>query len=201
MTVKPKTEQGPLTELLILEDNKDLLDQFRRIGQRAGFTCSQARSVESAIQIMKERQDEIAGVVVDLMVPQSVKDVAELDSLIEMRESVLWQLVSADGKEPSKQQQVDTGKVLERVDKKIDAVVQMDGGINFLKAVKDKVPSGRVMLLSTRDTEDKDLINAVSTLNLSSTPYLYSKNHQMSDVRRKLEEWKREPKPMAGAIK
>ena len=105
-------------KILVLEDNIEILSQLHRMADRLGFDFEPARSISKALELAKKDDSRIAAVLVDMMVPRNEKAVEDLDQLAKERDQTLGVLIPADGREPSKGDQVAAGKQLEDVDAK-----------------------------------------------------------------------------------
>ena len=177
-------------EVLVLEDNREILEQLKRMAKRADFEFKGVRSVDEAVNFARLANGKIGAVLVDMMVPLSENDVLALDLLILKRDELLGELIPADGQEPQKDAQVLVGKKLDEVDAKINHLVRINGGITFLEQAKQYLPPNRIVILTTRDIGDKSLKEDVSKIGGSLQPLLRSKIGMLPELRRQLTQWR-----------
>lgn len=163
-------------KLFILEDNEDLVEEVSALAKECGLEVTTARSLDDGIEkaLMLCKGAETASImgIIDLMLPTTNRDLGALDKLLEQREKIIVEGLGKDGqaqREQAEQADRDTRAALTEIDSEIQAVVNIDAGIEFLKQTWESgVEDWRLCFFSSRSRQKLEkAIKAVTRIDLS----------------------------------
>jgi hypothetical protein len=132
---------------LLVEDNLELLGSYSRGAARIGYEVLGARCVDEAIDIA--RVQIIDAIIIGTTLPITNEALVASDKLIVEREEILVRLLGEGVNEPSKAEQVNIGKELERIDTIIDGLIVLDGAARMIELMRgnQNFPFGRVLVI------------------------------------------------------
>ena len=142
-------ERRPL--LLVLEDDPTLRHEIAEMARETGWEVKECWSVEGAQRIAVSHSQEVKLAFVDMMVPDTDADYLKLRTELDERD--VFVLSQYDGQREAdfseKHLMAARSELLAR-DARIQTLVNLEGGMEFLKNASEKIATWRIMVLSSR---------------------------------------------------
>lgn len=137
--------------LFLLEDDPTLREEVRSLGGEAGWDVVECYSVDTACKIAAERANDVCMAFVDMMVPEDDLSYELLRKKLDERDEFIEQCYqSQQGVEFSESKLMKARESLLTMEPVIQALINLDGGAEFLNRAGDNVKKWRVVVFSSR---------------------------------------------------